>query len=889
MSSVVAARTQSRDSVACVSYPVAVTASDVQGSQHRREMKGIIMKPAITSEVVVAHAQCPRKAYLLLFSPAQSDPHEYVRLLERQRRENQARYLDRLKHKHADVHPYTVENLRNGSEVLINACLQTDGFAAVCDVLTRVEGQSTESTHSYEPTLCVGTHSVSKEQKLELSFVGYVLGRLQHTPPMTGRLMAMDGTSHTVTLDKSATALMPLLGPLQAWTMGASPEPPPVMLNKHCPLCPFQRSCQAQAEQEDNLSLLDGVTARVMRQYAKKGIFTVKQLSYLFRPRKPRNRSRIPPPARHKLELQALAIREHKTYLQELPAVSRQPVELFLDIEGVPDRHGYYLIGLLVCQVDTTAYYAFWANTAQDERHIWHQFVDKVRQFPDAPIYHYGRYESRALAMLGKRYETDSEDLIKRLVNVHGYIYGKVYFPVRSNRLKDIGHFLGAVWTAPNASGLQSLVWRHHWEQTQEAHYRDVLVTYNKEDCQALKAVTDELSKIQRSAENLAEVDFADQRKRQTTEIGEQISRQFRAMLNFAHFDYNKKKIQFRREQEKETEEKRQERNRRNAYKLHKKLGATQRKATRVVQIPIEQVCPRCGYSSLISSKRFTSRTVIDLVSKKSGLRKNITEHIREYGYCQNCYKSYAYPLNNKSKINQLYGHGLRAFVIYQRVALRLSYENIVESLKEQFHENINICCIPKFIKNFADYYRKTEQMTVQRLLESPFIHADETQINIKKFNWYIWVLTDGKRVIFKLTETREATFIHEFLSDYKGVLISDFYPGYDSVPCRQQKCWVHLIRDLNNDLLEAPFDTELENLVLEVKNLMVPIMECIQRYGLRQKNLQKFKKEVEQFYNNNITGKRFKSELALTLSKTFHPVPRTVIYVLGTQRATLA
>ena len=260
----------------------------------------IIMKPAITSEVVVAYAQCPRKAYLLLCSPDQGDPHEYVRLLERQRRENQARYLDHLKQKHADVQPYTVENLHNGREVLSNACLQADGFAAVCDVLTRVEGQSTGGKHHYEPTMCVGTHSISKEQKIAMSFAGYVLGRLQHKPPMAGRLIAMDGTSHTVKLEKSSKDLMPLLEPLQAWTTVASPEPPPVMLNKHCPLCPFQRSCQAQAEQEDNLSLLNGVTARVKRQYEKKGIFTVKQLSYLFKPRKRKKRSRKLPPVTHK-------------------------------------------------------------------------------------------------------------------------------------------------------------------------------------------------------------------------------------------------------------------------------------------------------------------------------------------------------------------------------------------------------------------------------------------------------------------------------------------------------------------------------------------------------------------------------------------------------------
>ncbi len=453
------------------------------------------MKPMITSEVVVAYAQCPRKAYLLLFSPDQGDPHEYVRILERQRHENHAQYLDQLQHKHADVQPYTVEDLGNGSPVLLNACLQANGLVAVCDVLTRVKEPSPGGQHRYEPTLCVGTHSVSKEQKLELAFAGYVLGRLQHTPPLAGRLIAMDGTSHTVKLDKSGADLMPLLEPLQAWIMVASPAPPPVMLNKHCPLCPFQRSCQAQAEQEDNLSLLASVTARVQRQYEKKGIFTVKQLSYLFKPRKRKKRSRKPPPVTHKIELQALAIREHKIYLQELPTLSRQPVELFVDMEGVPDRRLYYLIGLLVCQGDTTEHHAFWADTDKDERHMWQQFLDKVTQYPDIPIYHYGSYEPRAIAQLAKRYDTDTESLAKRLVNVNGYIYGKVYFPVRSNGLKDIGTFIGAKWTSPQASGLQSLVWRHHWDTIHNPHYKNTLLTYNAEDCQSLKLLTDELAK----------------------------------------------------------------------------------------------------------------------------------------------------------------------------------------------------------------------------------------------------------------------------------------------------------------------------------------------------------------------------------------------------------
>jgi hypothetical protein len=98
-----------------------MAASHGEGRQHRSAVQGGIMQPTITSEVVVASAQCPRKASLLLCSLAQGEPHEYVRILERQRDENHERYLDRLQQKHADVQPSTVETLRNGGAVLLHA------------------------------------------------------------------------------------------------------------------------------------------------------------------------------------------------------------------------------------------------------------------------------------------------------------------------------------------------------------------------------------------------------------------------------------------------------------------------------------------------------------------------------------------------------------------------------------------------------------------------------------------------------------------------------------------------------------------------------------------------------------------------------------------------
>ena len=112
----------------CGTYAAVITVSNSWGSHALRAIKGIVMQSTITSDVVVASTQCPRKAYLLLFSPDKGIPHAYTAILAQQRGEHQERYIEGLKQTHADVHPYTVEHLCTGRGVLLHARLQADGL-----------------------------------------------------------------------------------------------------------------------------------------------------------------------------------------------------------------------------------------------------------------------------------------------------------------------------------------------------------------------------------------------------------------------------------------------------------------------------------------------------------------------------------------------------------------------------------------------------------------------------------------------------------------------------------------------------------------------------------------------------------------------------------------
>lgn len=819
----------------------------------------------INNGVVTAYGWCSRKAHLLN-STERPPSTPYVELLDRMK--------DRARAKIKTQHPEAMTGERfdpmMGLHVLVDTTLQSGDLEASCDLLTRLSDTLHTHLSIYEPTVVSGTYQITSDQKLELAFVGLVLGQIQHQRPATGTIVNASGQAHRIKLDKHYPEVEEIIKSLRGNALRPSTPLPPVFLIDHCDCCIFHTDCLETAEKEDHLSLLARMTPKVARAYQKKGLFTVNQLSYTFRPRRSRKR-RPSAPVQFKFELQALAIRTGQIYVQHLPKLPKLPVELFLDIEGLPDQGFDYLVGLLICEGDKISYHCFWADRRENELQMWEQALTLIGTYPEAPIYHYGSYEPRAIERLIKVHQMDCTSPKTRLVNVNHLIYGKIYFPTRSNGLKDLARQLGFRWTSTEATGLQSLVWRQQWEDTHNDEVKQVLITYNSEDCQALRTLTEELRRIGDKPASQMNVEFTGAPNRKTTPMGDQIHRQLDAILKSAHADYNENKLSFRDVANDEQTPPRKTGGQPGHRSTYRRLP----KPTRVVSLqPLETClhCPGIAMKPSLSGHTF-ERTVIDLVFTKNGCRKTVTKYTGKTVYCSNCQRydrhqsiDDTFEAGDRSR----YGHALRSWIIFQRVILRLSYTLIIVAMEEQFNESMNVGTIIEIVKNFGSHYSKTEQLNIDRLLSSPFLHADETKINIQGTEQFVWVFTNGRQVVFKLTETREADFVHQFLKGYQGVLISDFYGGYDGVECRQQKCLVHLIRDLNNDLWSAPFDREFEEFVAEVKNLLSPILEAVRKYGMKARHLHKFEPQVDKFYAKNIDGKSTTNELVAQYLKRF-------------------
>ena len=243
------------------------------------------------------------------------------------------------------------------------------------------------------------------------------------------------------------------------------------------------------------------MTPKQRQKLNDKGIFTVTQLSYTFRPRR-RSAFKGSQTFKHEPALKALAIRKDCIHVVGTPNLNIPEGAVYLDVEGIPDRDFYYLIGLRYKARDEYIQHSFWADSPSDEREMWASCFIALKMLQNPRLFHYGSYETLFLKRMRVRYSDQSGDgelldqLIASSVNLLSFVYSQVYFPTYSNGLKDVARRLGFEWSERDASGRQALIWRAQWETTRDPTLKRRLILYNQEDCHAVERVTETIANI---------------------------------------------------------------------------------------------------------------------------------------------------------------------------------------------------------------------------------------------------------------------------------------------------------------------------------------------------------------------------------------------------------
>jgi predicted RecB family nuclease len=826
------------------------------------------MAMKITRDVLESYVHCPYKAYLKL-AGEQGSPADYEVLQGEARNRVRQAAVDKLlgRHKDEDVLrgvAITRPLLKQGVPLLLDATVEDHALSIRFDALQKEAGPSRLGEYHYIPVVFHEAERPSRQHKELLELYGVLLANLQGRQPGSGILLhGQSCTVRRIRLTPSGQRAQQVLQEIK--DLQGTGTPPQLMLNSHCPLCEFRQRCQTEATAADDLSLLAGLSAKEIRKYNRKGIFTVTQLSCTFRPRKRRKRAKQQSQPHHPA-LQALAIRDKKVYVYGTPPLPDAPTRIYFDIEGDPGRRSAYLLGLIVERNGVEERHSLWADSPSEEPQLFQQFLDIVGSLEDFCLYTYGSYEAAFLRrMIKESGQGERGALIPAgLINVLSIIHAHIYFPTYSNGLKDIGRYLGFRWTDPDASGLQSIVWRKKWEETGSAVFKNTLTTYNMEDCAALRMVTQFLYSICREQPALPPsqtVTHAAHQVARAEEINQASSRPKLGRPEFAvpdlafiyersYFDYQRDKV-FVRTNKALKRRRVRRRSRIRAKDLH---------VNRSVAITSEE-CPYCGGTDVTRHPHGRlARLAFDLRFTPSGIRRWVTRFTTDWHECSGCGRRF---LPRDYLRLDAHFHSLKSWAMYEHVAHRASIAHIAEQSHEYFRLPVNTPDVHTFKTLLARYYAETYQRLLDKIASGTIIHADETGVEVKgEGKGYVWVFTNQEEVIFMYRKSREGGFLHDLFREFHGVLISDFYAAYDSLPCEQQKCLVHLIRDINRDIQGNPWDEELGALAATFGRLLRTIMATVDQYGLRQRHLRKHRRDVEAFYRT-IVAQAYRSEVA--------------------------
>lgn len=613
-----------------------------------------------------------------------------------------------------------------------------------------------------------------------------------------------------------------------------SSESPITFRNSHCKVCGFEEECIKKLKERDDLSLIETLKPTELINRYNKGIFSAKQFSYTFKPKKIAYKNK-----RSFSELKALAIRENKTFILDTPKLPTDEVEVFLDIEGIPDREFNYLIGLIVKSNGKQVSYSFWAENEDEEEKIFIELILVLESIQSFKLYHYGSYEIRALRKIEKKlalcYKGSVERIRNSSFNLLEIFHTNVYPPTYSNSLKEIARFIGFKWTDAEASGINSIIWRYDWENTKKEEYKAKLILYNQEDCIALIKLKEWILNIPVEEDQYFQKakNFKVDSMYKWGNIDFQ-NKQLEEINKFAYFNYQRTKVFVKSHPELIKR------------KPAKRCGSQLKiKPNKIIELNTPNTCAYCDSKELYRHDK-QQRQTIDLKLSKTGLKRFVTlYHIGRFR-CKSCNKVFT-PENYK-KIPQ-FGRTLDCWIINQIIYYRISFFKVSEALKESFDIHLFRGSILIIKARYAKEYIITAKEILKSIIESPIVHIDETTFQVGSQKGYVWVFTNMNSVYYTFRSTRESEFLNELMEGFKGVLISDFYAGYDSLPVPKQRCLIHLIRDLNDDLVKNQWNEEFKTLTNDFSNLLNSIIETVNKYGLKKRNLNKHNMSVTSFF----------------------------------------
>lgn len=210
--------------------------------------------------------------------------------------------------------------------------------------------------------------------------------------------------------------------------------------------------------------------------------------------------------------------------------------------------------------------------------------------------------------------------------------------------------------------------------------------------------------------------------------------------------------------------------------------------------------CPYCGGEHLTRCAKYDEHIQEDIVIP----RVKVSKYRHWRYYCNKC-KRISSGIGRDEIPGSYIGPVAKGVANYLRYKSGLSYYKIQDIFEQLFNlrmEKASLYGFDNQIRKKSGYFYEEIRSTLK---ETEFLHADETGWPNDGKNHWLWCMTNGNVVFYRIDKSRSSRVVRETVgADYKGIILSDFLGTYAALEFRKQRCLVHLLRMLKR--LQARF-----------------------------------------------------------------------------------
>jgi transposase len=222
-----------------------------------------------------------------------------------------------------------------------------------------------------------------------------------------------------------------------------------------------------------------------------------------------------------------------------------------------------------------------------------------------------------------------------------------------------------------------------------------------------------------------------------------------------------------------------------------------------VIQVPVTE-CEHClADLTIVAPEDFERRQITELPAHTP----LVIETRQHRTVCPHCQAVNRGQLPEGLEAERCFGPNLEATVTFYKQVQHLSYERIVETMRELHGVWLSEGAVASIIERAGNKAQPVAEAIKEQVIRGEVIRSDETSARVKARNWWQWVFISEYGVYHTIVPTRSFAEIETVLGQITvKAWVSDCYGAQLKAPAEVfQLCLAHQLRDLQKILDATP------------------------------------------------------------------------------------